>query len=100
MFKNFNKNHIDKHPYYRWTPLHIYHKKWFPMERRFGEKLRFNVERSKFSCWTVEIFMMNGPDFHNNRWWQVEIFIMTGPKLLYCFGLNPGARGKHLVIQL
>ena len=55
MFKNFNKNHIDKHPYYRWTPLLIYHKKWFPMERLFGEKLRFNVERSKFSCWTVEI---------------------------------------------
>ena len=69
MFKNFNKNHIDKHPYYRWTPLHIYHKKWFPMERRFGEKLslmsngrNFHVERSRFSWWTVQIFTITDDD--------------------------------------
>ena len=60
----------------------------------------FHVEQSRFLWRTVQIFMMNGPDFHNDRWWQVEIFIMTGPKLLCCFGLNLGARGEHLVIQL
>ena len=58
----------------------------------------FHDERSRFSWWTVQIFMMNGPDFHDDRWWKVEIFIMIGPELLYCFGLNPGAGGEHLAI--
>ena len=96
------------------------------MERHFRQKLRLHVERSRFSWWRVEIFMMNGRgfhdkpsrfwwwtvedfmrngrDFHDERlrfsWWTVEIFMMTGPELLYCFGLNPVARAEHLAIQL
>ena len=86
----------------------------------------FHYEQWRFSCWTVKIFMLNTQDFHNERsrfswwnsrdfhversrfsWWTVEIFTMTHndaimarPDLLYCFGLNPGARGEHLAIQL
>ena len=42
----------------------------------------FHVERSRFSCWTVEIFMMNGPVFHVEQskfsWWTVKIFMLNG----------------------
>ena len=52
------------------------------MYRHFSLKLRFHVEPSRFSCWTVEIFMLNGPDFHDDRsrfsCWTVEIFMMIG----------------------
>ena len=52
------------------------------MHRHFSLKLRFHAEPSLFSCWTVEIFMLNGPDFHDDRSrfsrWTVEIFILSG----------------------
>ena len=49
----------------------------------------FLYDRSKFSwwkfeilLWTVEIFVMTGRDFRDERsefsWWQAEIFMMTG----------------------
>ena len=51
------------------------------MHRHFSLKLRFHVEPSRFSCWTVKIFMLNGPDFHDDRSrfsrWTVEIFILN-----------------------
>ena len=53
------------------------------MERHFGQKLKFHVKRSRISYWTVEIFMLNGPDFHDKRLrfscWTVEIFMTNGP---------------------
>ena len=53
------------------------------MERHFGQKLRFRVKRSRISYWTVEIFMLNGRDFHEKRLrfscWTVEIFMTNGP---------------------
>ena len=39
----------------------------------------FHDHRSRFSWWTVEIFMINSHSFHEDK---VEIFMMTGPKLL------------------
>ena len=50
------------------------------------ERLRFYYERSRFSRWTVEIFMMRGRNFHDDRsrfsWWRVQIFIVAGLELL------------------
>ena len=60
------------------------------MKRHFGQKLssfitggrNFHVKRSRFLCWTVEIFMLNGWDFHDKQsrfsWWTVKIFILNG----------------------
>ena len=52
------------------------------MERHFSQKLRYPVERLRFSCWTIEIFMWSGRDFHVERsrfsWWTVEIFMWNG----------------------
>ena len=67
------------------------------IERHFDQKLSIfytsgryfitngrdlHVERSRFSCWSVEIFMMNGRDFHDERstfsCWTVEIFMLNG----------------------
>ena len=37
----------------------------------------------RYSCWTIEIFKINGPDFHVERsgfsWCMIEIFMMNGP---------------------
>ena len=30
-------------------------------------EIRFHVEQSRFSCWTVEIFLLNGRNFHVER---------------------------------
>ena len=43
---------------------------------------RFHVERSRFSCWPVKIFILNGRDLHVEWWrflcWMVEIFMING----------------------
>ena len=43
----------------------------------------FHAERSIFSWRTVQIFMLNGRDFHDEwlrfSWWTVQIFMMNGP---------------------
>ena len=42
----------------------------------------FHDERSRFSWWMVEIFKVNGRDFHGKwsrfSWWMVEMFIVNG----------------------
>ena len=46
------------------------------------ERSGFYYKQSKFLRWLVEIFLLNGRYFHDDRlhfwWWQVEIFMMTG----------------------
>ena len=50
--------------------------------RFYYERWRFSGGTVRFSWWTVEIFMINGRDFHDERsrfsWWTVDIFIMNG----------------------
>ena len=45
----------------------------------------FHDERSRFSWWMVQIFILNGQNFHHERsrfsCWKVKIFIMTDPGL-------------------
>ena len=38
----------------------------------------FHNEQSRFSWWTIEIFVMNGENFQ----WQNVTFIMTDPEML------------------
>ena len=47
----------------------------------YDDRSRFYYERSRFSWWTVEIFIMNSRDFLNERsrfsLWQVKIFMVN-----------------------
>ena len=57
----------------------------------------FMLNGRDFSCWTVEIFMMNGRDFHDEQsrfsWETVKVFMMKGrdfhderSRIVYCLG--------------
>ena len=59
---------------------------WWQVEIFIMTSRHFNDDRSRFSWWQVKIFMLTDWDFRDDRsrfpWWQVTIFMMTGDTLL------------------
>ena len=54
IFKIFN--------FLSWFSVHVYGTPFRPKV-----EICFHVEQSRFSCWKVEIFLLNGRDFHVER---------------------------------